>query len=535
MARLPQPTDVIAGKYMVERVLGQGGMGIVYVVTHCVTGKRLALKCLLPEFLHNPDLVERFVREAQATGRIQNRHVVDVFDVGRDGDVLFIVMELLDGKPLTELLRDERLTLEEALAILVRAMEGVAAAHAHGIVHRDLKPDNIFVCLGASGRLDDPRVLDFGISKVDDGAGSSLTRSGVAMGTPYYMALEQLSGARDIDVRVDVYAMGVILYEAIAGVPPHVADSVAALAIRLLTTEPTHLRDLRPDLPAGLADVIMKALARERDQRHPSMQALIDAVRPFVPRGASLLVPEGQGRLLRTPRSTPGRVRSGVTSAAPAVPAQLMSRPGTPSGVAPASGSQALGAVSTASTTPMAVASPAAAATGASRTSKPIWVAGAAVALALGAGVIWWAGKGAERVVGVSAPPSGVPSLPVSPQPPSAPQPGAIATGGEPARPPSVPPSVPLAVAPSPQNDAAGAAPVDLPEGPTSPQAALPDADAGAENHTGKQRGKRPRPGPVAGAPASPAGGADATGRAPTGRAGVTVTGRAGTLGSDDF
>jgi eukaryotic-like serine/threonine-protein kinase len=294
---------VIAGKYVVERPLGHGGMGAVYVVSHAQTGKRMAMKTLLPEFVQNADIVSRFLREAQVMGRLHHRHVVDVFDVGRDGDVLFIVMELLEGKPLSDLLADTTLTLDEALAILLRTMEGVAAAHDQGVVHRDLKPDNIFVCVGTSGRLDDPRVLDFGISKLDDPRGEQLTRSGVAMGTPYYMSIEQLSGQRDLDARVDVYAMGVILYEAIAGDPPFVADSMSALAIRVLTTEPVHLKKLRPDLPPGLADVVMRAIARNRDERPRSMRAFIEALRPFLARSAGLAVPEGQGRLLRTPRS----------------------------------------------------------------------------------------------------------------------------------------------------------------------------------------------------------------------------------------
>ncbi|HEX5660339.1 MAG TPA: serine/threonine-protein kinase [Polyangiales bacterium] len=293
----------VAGKYVVERPLGHGGMGAVYAVSHAQTGKRMAMKTLLPEFVEDADIVSRFLREAQVMGRLHHRHVVDVFDVGRDGDVLYIVMELLEGKPLSDLLADSTLTLEEALAILIRAMEGVASAHEQGVVHRDLKPDNIFVCVGTSGRLDDPRVLDFGISKVDDPRGERLTRSGVAMGTPYYMSIEQLSGQRDLDARVDVYAMGVILYEAIAGEPPFMADSMSALAIRVLTTEPLHLGKLRPDLPPGLADLVMKAVARNRDERPRSMRALIEALRPFLSRSAGLAVPEGQGRLLRTPRS----------------------------------------------------------------------------------------------------------------------------------------------------------------------------------------------------------------------------------------
>jgi eukaryotic-like serine/threonine-protein kinase len=294
---------VVAGKYVVERPLGHGGMGAVYVISHAQTGKRMAMKTLLPEFVENADIVSRFLREAQVMGRLHHRHVVDVFDVGRDGDVLFIVMELLEGKPLSDLLADTTLTLEDALTILMRTMEGVAAAHDQGVVHRDLKPDNIFVCVGTSGRLDDPRVLDFGISKLDDPRGEKLTRSGVAMGTPYYMSIEQLNGQRDLDARVDVYAMGVILYEAISGEPPYVADSMSALAIRVLTTEPMHLAKVRPDLPPGLAELVMRAIARNREERPRSMRAFIEALRPFLARSAGLAVPEGQGRLLRTPRS----------------------------------------------------------------------------------------------------------------------------------------------------------------------------------------------------------------------------------------
>jgi serine/threonine-protein kinase len=301
---LPEPGDVIADKYMVECELGRGGMGTVYRVVHRVTGKRLALKCLLPKYVDNPTLVERFVREARAAGRIHHRHVIDVFDVGRERDLLYIVMPQLEGKPLSELLKDEALRLDEALVVLMRAMEGVEAAHALGIVHRDLKPQNIFVCVGVSGRLDDPRVLDFGISKLDDELGSPLTHSGVAVGTPYYMSLEQLTGQRDLDQRVDIYAMGVILYEAVAGKLPHRAENVASLAIQLMHTAPAHLSALRPDLPRGLADAIMRALARHREQRYADMRALIDAIAPFVQAGTRDSALESQGLPLRTPRES---------------------------------------------------------------------------------------------------------------------------------------------------------------------------------------------------------------------------------------
>jgi serine/threonine-protein kinase len=532
MARLPQPSDVIAGKYQVERVLGQGGMGIVYVVKHAITGKRLALKCLLPELLTNPDLVERFVREAQAAGRIQSRHVVDVFDVGRDGDVLFIVMELLQGKPLSELLYDERLTLEEALTILVRSMEGVAAAHAHGIVHRDLKPDNIFVCYGSSGRLDDPRVLDFGISKVEDAEASSLTRSGVAMGTPYYMALEQLSGVRDVDARVDVYAMGVILYEAIAGTPPHVADSIAALAIRLLTTDPVHLTTLRPDLPPGLADVIMRAISREREKRYQSMEALIEAVRPFVPRGATLVLPEGQGRLLRTPRAT----QRGAASVIASVPSAA-----------------ALGQADTSlrpqdfplprDRTPVSVPRPAVTQAGLGhRSTKLPLLAASALGALVAAGGAW---------LTVSHRPSDPPQV----APPPAAELRHAAEGVAPAAPgqargeaSSPVPAAAVGVA-APVANAVAPRPLQGPDAGAAPQpeaaqiAANPAAVVAPEPGTRMLPGRLPRrgkagdlaeipektPKPVQDSPVAPG-----PVQAPL-RHGVTVTGRAGTLGSDEF
>src|SRR4051812_14490371 len=292
---LPQPGALVAEKYVISRLLGRGGMGAVYVVEHRYTGKRLALKCMLPEHLEQPEFIERFLREAQAAGRIQHRNVVDVFDVGQDGDLIYIVMELLEGKPLGDLLRENTLDLQEVLQILVRAMEGVAAAHKEGIVHRDLKPDNIFVCVGQSGRLDDRRVLDFGISKLEDDASKPLTRSGVMLGTPYYMAFEQINSQRDLDQRVDVYAMGVILYEAMAGQLPYIAESVGALAIRKMSGPPVPLSQLRPELPEGLADVVMRSVARDREQRFQTMGGLIEAIKPYASTGASLFPSKGQG------------------------------------------------------------------------------------------------------------------------------------------------------------------------------------------------------------------------------------------------
>jgi eukaryotic-like serine/threonine-protein kinase len=299
MARaLPQPGEIIAGKYLVTGLIGRGGMGAVYVVEHRVTRKRLAVKCLLPEHSEQPELVERFLREAQAAGRIQHRYVVDVFDVGQDDGLLYIVMELIDGKQLGDVLRDARLPAEDLLLVLSRAMEGVAAAHAQGIVHRDLKPENILVCRGPSGKLDDPRVLDFGISKLqEEDARSPLTKSGMMMGTPYYMSFEQINCQRDLDQRVDVYAMGVIIYEALTGRVPYQAESVGALAIRMMSGPPEPLAELRPDLTPALVEVVMRAIARDRDERYSSMHALIEALAPFVREELSLTPARGSLRL----------------------------------------------------------------------------------------------------------------------------------------------------------------------------------------------------------------------------------------------
>jgi serine/threonine-protein kinase len=338
---LPQLGETIASKYLVTGELGRGGMGAVYVVEHRLTGKRLAVKCLLPEHVEHPELVERFLREAQAAGRIQHRYVVDVFDVGRDGELLYIVMELLEGKVLSELLRDATLPLEELLAILLRAMEGVAAAHAHGIVHRDLKPENIIVCAGHSGRLDDPRVLDFGISKLEEDASGPLTKSGVMMGTPYYMSFEQISTQRDIDHRVDVYAMGVILYEALCGRVPYIAESVGALAVRMLTVPPEPIAKLRPDLPPELAELIMRSIARDRDERFPTMRALIDALAPFAGQENTGITERTAKPLgLATGSNSSVRLAGGEEPTLLMTPARTEPRVSTPARVEPAAESR---------------------------------------------------------------------------------------------------------------------------------------------------------------------------------------------------
>jgi serine/threonine-protein kinase len=275
---------LVAGKYRIDGLLGQGGMGVVYRATHMVSGKRVALKWMLPAGDAKEELAERFVREARATARIDHPNVVDVYDVGVQDGSVYLVMELLHGESLAECLERGALAPVEAVGILMHALRAVAAAHAEGVIHRDLKPDNIFLCQGPDGEPREPKVLDFGISKVaasSDMRDMSLTQSGTVMGTPFYMSPEQVRGLRDVDERGDVYAFGVILYEMLSGAFPFDAETYNELILKIVTEEPTPLLSLRSDLDPILASVVARAMARDREQRYPSVAALAADLEPF--------------------------------------------------------------------------------------------------------------------------------------------------------------------------------------------------------------------------------------------------------------
>ncbi|MDB4974805.1 MAG: Serine/threonine protein kinase PrkC, regulator of stationary phase [Myxococcaceae bacterium] len=277
---LPALGSAIAGKYRLYDLLGQGGMGSVYRAHHELMDKAVALKLLRPSATDPEGSKARFLREARAAARIRHPHVVEVYDVGVDGEIVFMVMELLEGMSFGKLLLSE-VPLHDKLRLLLGAMRGVAAAHAQGIIHRDIKPENILVCLGSEHPEGLAKVLDFGISKLhDDAYAPSVTESGIAVGTPRYMSSEQMHGARDIDQRTDIYAFGVILYETIARRLPFDGETTAAIAVKMHTGRAEPLRTLRPDLPVALEHVVMKAMAVAREDRYPSMNAMIDALEP---------------------------------------------------------------------------------------------------------------------------------------------------------------------------------------------------------------------------------------------------------------
>jgi eukaryotic-like serine/threonine-protein kinase len=294
-AGVPRLGTVVAEKYRIDRLIGRGGTGAVFQATHVVTGKKLALKCLVPRGELGADEIERFVREARAAARINHPNIVDIYDVGEHEGSFFLVMEYLRGRCLREWMQKGALEPGPLLRSLLPALRGVHAAHRAGVVHRDLKPENVFLSTDAGGELLATKVLDFGISKVGDalsGTLPSITHTGAVMGTPFYMSREQAEDSSSVDLRTDIYACGVILYEALSGTLPYRADSLTSLLLLIAEGDAVPLRKLRPELPAALESAVMRAMARDPRQRFADMRALIAALEPFAGQRALPIVPD---------------------------------------------------------------------------------------------------------------------------------------------------------------------------------------------------------------------------------------------------
>jgi serine/threonine protein kinase len=274
--------QIVADTYTILRVVGEGGMGKVYEARHMrIGGKRFAVKLLHPEYARIPEVQSRFQREAEAAASIESPHVGDVYDIGRTSDGRpFIVAEFLEGRELADLVRERgRLALPYAIRVVRQICRALDAAHRKGIVHRDMKPENVFLV----GDLEQPtaKVIDFGISKVTDASGApSLTKTGMIMGTPSYMAPEQARGDK-VDHRVDVYAVGAILYELCTGQRPFDRADPTATIMAVLLEEPERPCVLNPSLPETLELVIQRAMAKSPDARHASMRALEEDLAPF--------------------------------------------------------------------------------------------------------------------------------------------------------------------------------------------------------------------------------------------------------------
>jgi len=280
---LPKPGDVVAAKYRVEEILGRGGMGAVFRVTHSVTGKSFAVKWLLPQYNGGQEMAQRFIREAQVAGRVDHPNIVEVYDIGEDRGSMYMVMELLQGESLAaHIARVGRIPANQACQLLIAVTRGLAAAHRSGVIHRDLKPDNIFLSVSTLGEPR-PKILDFGISKMSvlaSDTNPALTREGVVMGTPHYMAPEQLRSHK-VDERCDIYALGVILYQMLTGKLPFTGDNFPDLMLKIISEPPVPLAKLAPDAPRDLIAIVETAMSRSAAERFDTVAELGRALEQF--------------------------------------------------------------------------------------------------------------------------------------------------------------------------------------------------------------------------------------------------------------
>ena len=293
------------GNYRVSRLLGEGGMGVVYLAQHPVIGRKVAIKLLHVALARDQDIVSRFFNEARAIHLIAHANIVEILDFGQttDGQPYFI-MEFLEGEALSEAVARGPMTPEEVEAIGTQMCRALWAAHAKGIVHRDLKPHNVQLVPRPEG-LPLVKILDFGVAKIlasPDGAQSVKTRTGSLMGTPLYMSPEQCKGAGTLDHRTDIYSLGVMLFEMLSGRPPFVAEGVGELFAKHMLEEAPPLTDFAPHTPPHMAAAVMKALCKEPRDRFQSMDEFRKAL-------------VGEVKLVSAPvRSTAARPASGVAT-----------------------------------------------------------------------------------------------------------------------------------------------------------------------------------------------------------------------------
>jgi eukaryotic-like serine/threonine-protein kinase len=329
---VPRAGDIIAGKYQVEEILGQGGMGVVVSARHLALGQRVAVKFLLPSATTTlPAAAERFLREARSAVAIQSEHVARVLDVATmENGAPYMVMEHLVGTDLRRVLSAQgRLSVLESVDYILQACEAIAEAHALGIIHRDLKPANIFV----TTRLDGSpfiKVLDFGLSTprsegIYESHEATLTETQAVMGSPPYMSPEQIRSLKSVDARTDIWSIGVILYRLLAGRRPFAGETLLAICASIAADTPQPLTSIRPDVPPELDEIVRRCLAKEVSERVQTIAELAQGIAPF---GSA----EAQVSLNRISQATRG----------PRLPVPLAASASTPAPATPISTSRPL-------------------------------------------------------------------------------------------------------------------------------------------------------------------------------------------------
>lgn len=367
MAGDVRPGEIFAGKYRIERILGEGGFGLVFAARNIELGELVAVKLLKHD--GDPVTAERFMREARSATKIRGDNVVRIYAVDQldDGD-LYMVMEYLEGRDLRrEVVEAGPLQVPDAVDCILQACDVIGRAHAIGIVHRDIKSANIFAVRSPDGRRR-IKVLDFGIARSLDPVDVSLTQSAVMLGSPHYMAPEQMVDGHRVDERADIWALGATLFELLTGRPPFGAGSLPQVVHRVQSQPPMRLRELRPEAPAGLEAVILECLQKDREKRYPDVGSLVAALEPFAGDVASTLSTNARNAKLDVEATL--QIPQPKAAPAPAPPRATI--PSSPSGIAAP-----------------AVAAPVVAlpASSPKSTTTPLVVAGLAMVVLLAAGV----------------------------------------------------------------------------------------------------------------------------------------------------
>jgi hypothetical protein len=306
-----QEGDVL-GSYQLERLLGEGSMGQVFQARHVRLGRQVALKVLRSAFAHDGGFVQRFFQEARAVNQINHEHIVEIFDFvedARQGRV-YCVMELLRGQSLSALLKEEHLSVSRIRRLMAQVCAALGAAHQLGVVHRDVKPDNLFVT-HKGGQADFVKVLDFGVAKLLTAEGTSGTLDGTIIGTPTYMSPEQAAGL-PVDHRADIYAVGTVLYELLAGQPPFVAPNFGQLMVKILTEAPPPLPSHTPagePVPQALAQLTLRCMAKEPADRPQQLSEVITALLADAGPEARLLLEERPTQPMEVPAHLSGARR----------------------------------------------------------------------------------------------------------------------------------------------------------------------------------------------------------------------------------